>query len=155
MPASQVLWRARTVPEAMESSNCRPCRGWATEQGRGDAAGGAGPWQAGRGRCARWPAPQGRRVRMNCGPGRPAEIRLAAEESRDHIPSAHKGHVMTAWGAGQGSGLSKPRLPPQSHSAFHLTRLEHGTWRRVDDSPFSLFQPPLPIHRVIQVCPLF
>lgn len=90
---------------------------------------------------------------MDCGPGRPAEIRLPAEESRDHIPSASQGPRDDGMGRGQGSGLPKPRLPPQSLSA-HLTRFEHGAWRRVDDSPFSLLQPPLLIHRVIQVVPL-
>lgn len=117
MPASQVLWRARTVPEAMESSVCRPCRGWA-KVSRAEATRRRGrPWQAGRGRCW-WPAPQGRRVRMNCGPGRPAEIRLAAEESRDHIPSATRA---TDDGMGRGRGLASQASPatPVSQCPSH------------------------------------
>ena len=81
---------------------------------------GAGHWQAGQGEGAWRPAPQGRRVRMDCGPGRPAEIRLAAEESRDCVPSALQGPYDSSMGRRQGSSLPQPRLsPPVSRCPSH------------------------------------
>lgn len=81
---------------------------------------GAGHWRAGQREGAWQPAPQGRRLRMDCGPGRPAEIRLAAEESRDCTSSALQGPH-------DGRGPASPSLAchPQSHSGQGLN-VEHG-----------------------------
>ena len=133
MPASQRrcggpgwclrLWSPQSADPATDGPQNR-----AEETGQA----GAGHWPA-------WqPAPRGRRLRMDCGPGRPAEIRLAAGESHDCMSSALPGSHEGGTGAGRGPASPSLACHPRSHSG-RLTRSERGAWRRVDDSSSSLF----------------
>ena len=115
MPASQRccggpgwslrLWSPQSADPARDGPQNR-----AEETGQA----GAGHWPAGQ------PAPRGRRLRMDSGPGRPAEIRLAAEESHDCMSSALQGSHDGSMGRRQESGLPQPCLsPPVSQWPSH------------------------------------